>query len=213
MRAVFPVSAGLAAGIALLLVTSMMFPPGHGYNPRPGIHAEEAAKIVAEDSTMQTLLGDREVMIRTARDVGVWGSGCPQNWCAIVLVSDKSDPRTSLYSALVNVRDREVASIHISQNLLISQVNENVDEVSSFISRYPDAETEVKVGSDRKSIIYTAYKTYIGQDVQDPGTKTLSVVVETTSLGRVISVYAQCDNEKVTSNVAEFVRTTDCLEP
>lgn len=212
MHSVFPVSAGIVTGIALLFLVSAVFPPGSGYNPRHGIHAEEAAKIVAEDSTMQVLLEDREVIIRTARDVGVWSSGCPQNWCAIVIVSDKLDPRGSLYSAIINVRDREVVSIHISQDLLVSQVNENVEEVKAFHSRYPDAETEVSVTPDRRAIVYTMYKTYIGPDVPDPGTKTLSVVVETTPEGQVTSVYAQCDNEKVTTNIVEFVETTDCLE-
>lgn len=118
-----------------------------------------------------------------------------------------------LYSASVNVRDERVADIYISSDLLIAQTKENVPEVKSLLSRYPDSEAEVQVYPNGKTVTYSAYKTYIGPDVEDPGTRTLSVVVETTHFGRVTSVYAQYDGEKVITNMAEFIETTDCLEP
>jgi hypothetical protein len=193
----------------LLVVASVVFPPGHAYNPRPGIHAEEAARIAAEDSTVQTLIGDKDAGIRTSRDFGVAGPDCPLNWCAIVFVYDKSDPKTIFYAVNVNVRDEKVVGIYIDRDLLIAQTKENVEEVKAFLSRYPDADTEVQVDAYGKTVTY--WKS-ARQAESDP-VRMLFVVVKTTYSGEVTSMYAQCGNEKVTSNILEFVRTADCLAP
>lgn len=93
MRVVFPVIAGLAAGIALLIVLSVVFVAGNEYRPRPGIHFERAAAIASQDTMLQELIDGKEVTVRTQRDWGVAGPDCPPNWCAIVFVEDKSDPK------------------------------------------------------------------------------------------------------------------------
>lgn len=158
MRVVIPVAAGLATGVALLYIASVVFPLGHAYTPRPGIHAEEAARIAAEDGTVQSLIGDKDAGIRTSRDWGVGGPDCPINWCAIVFVYDKSDPKTIFYTVNVNVRDERVAGIYIGRDLLIAQTKENVEEVKAFLSRYPDADAEVQVGPDGKTVTYVERK-------------------------------------------------------
>jgi hypothetical protein len=162
---------------------------------------------------LQELIDGRDVVIRTQRDWGVAGPDCPMNWCAIVFVGDETDPKKVLYDVSVNVRDEKVAHIYIASDLLIAQTKENVEEVKSLLSRYPDSEAEVQVYPSGKTVTYSTYKTYIGPDVENPGTRNLTVVVETTHAGQVISVYAQCDNEKVTTDIVEFIETTDCMEP
>jgi hypothetical protein len=210
MHAVFPVIAGLAVGIALLAVASMVFPPYHDYTPRPGIHAKEAVRIASEDGTLQDLIEDLYTSMRTSRDFGVAGPDCPPYWCAIVLVYDRSDPKTAFYAVNVNVRDEKVVGIYIHQDLLIAQTKEN-EEVKAFLSRYPDADAEVQVGPDGKTVTYS--KSFRHAESEDPKIRTLSVTVKTTYSGQTISTYAQCGSEKVASDVLEFVGTTDCLEP
>lgn len=106
------VTAGLAVGIALIVVFSSFFAqqgnmlPIGEYMPQPGRYADKAIKIALANSTVQEIFNDKEIAVMNVRDYGVtMGSNCPINSCAVVVFGDKAgNMRTEkLYAITVNV--------------------------------------------------------------------------------------------------------------
>lgn len=159
---VAPVTAGLVAGAALVLLFSTFF--GHGvmpilggeYHPRPGRISDQAVRIATEDSTLQRIFEGREIVVTSVRDWGVTaGPECPIGWCAIILFEDKSDDITTGFAAAtVSVRAGKVIDYTLHKDVLIKRANQT-EEAKHFVSKYPDAQVEVKREGTKAIVAYS----------------------------------------------------------
>jgi hypothetical protein len=110
-----------------------------------------------------------------------------------------------LVSVFVNKESRKVVGIEAAPALLISKTS-GIEEVKHFLTRYPDAIITVTPGPGYRDILYEA-------GFNGP---VLSLQIRTTPTGDVIEVSAGCSGRgstfTVTSDIMEFLRTTDCIE-
>lgn len=147
------------------------------------------------------------MVIAGYRDWGVSHTyyDCPIDYCAHISFADTSDPKMSLVSVLVNMQSNKVVGIRAARDFLVAKTND-VEEVKSFLSRYPDANVRINPGPGYSEVIYEAETT----------TKILSLVVRTTPIGVPTGLHAECfggdEIIRVSDNVAGFIETTDCLD-
>jgi hypothetical protein len=223
-----PVIAGLAIGIAFVVLFSSLFAqesntfPIGVYNPEPGRYADKAVKIALENDTVQQLFKDKEIAVVNVRDYGVtMGSDCPINQCAAVVFGDKAgNMRTEkLYAITVNVLSGRVVDIAPSKDILIERTN-NIEEVKYFLSEYPDAEVIVnRYPNDHAEVIHRVERAIIlPEEIRNwPETHSLSLWVEmAASTGKIKDVYVECGaamTDRATANIIEYIQTTDCLNP
>jgi hypothetical protein len=157
-----PVVAGLAAGIAFVLLFSTFFAqaytppfPEGEYHPRPGRIADQAVKIAMGDSTIQLLFEGREIAVTSVRDWGVaMGSECPIGWCATILFDDNSDDIIGFAAVTVNVKSARVIDISLHEDILIQRANDT-REAKYFVSKYPDARVDVIRDRTKATVSYS----------------------------------------------------------
>lgn len=160
---VAPISAGLAIGAAFVLIFSTFFGQTNGvtpilggeYHPRPGRISDQAVRIAMADVSLQKMFEGREIVVTGVRDWGVTaGSECPIGWCAIILFDDTSDNiTTGLAAATVSVRASKVMDRTLHKDILTMRANET-EEVKHFVSKYPDAQVEVKREGTKAIFVY-----------------------------------------------------------
>jgi hypothetical protein len=213
--ALYSVIAGLAVGIMFIVIVASIFqapisPDAQqplGSEPMPFQFREAAIRIALQNSTLHDVVDNRELVVTGYRD---WGVGhlfydCPINRCAHISFSDKSDPDNVLVAVLVNMESERVVEISAVRDLLLSKISD-VEEVRFFLSKYPDAIIRLEPGPGYRDVLYEA-----GFDGP-----VLSLQIRTTPTGEVIEISAQCSGKgptfTVTSDVMEFLETTDCIE-
>jgi len=161
------VLAGIGAGITIIALFSIYYSQSSqsstitsildgDYHPRPGRIAEQAVRIALENSTIQQLFEGREMVVTSVRDWGVAaGLECPIGWCAIILFDDKSDDITTGFAAAtVSVKAAKVIDFSLHHDILIERANDT-KEARHFLSKYPDAQVDVKRDGTNADVAYT----------------------------------------------------------
>ena len=97
---------------------------------------------------------------------------------------------------------------------------EQLPEVKAFLSKYPDAHMEVnRYQNDHTEVVYSVERpVFVPEEIRFlPDTHTLSLWIEmTSSTGEIKDIYVKCGatmTERATTNLIEYVDTTDCLNP
>lgn len=225
---VWAVIVGLAVGIAFLVIFSSFFAQQGNtfsigeYKPNPGRYADKAVKIALENSTVQQLFKHKEIAIVNVRDYGVtMGSDCPINHCAAIVFGDKAGNMGTekLYAITLNVLSGKVVDIAPSKDILIERTK-NIEEVQYFLSNYPNAQVTVnRYPDDHAEVKYRVERAiFVPEEIKHwPDTHTLSLWVEmAASTGKIKDVYVECGaamTDRATTNIIEYIETTDCLNP
>ena len=173
--------------------------------PEPGRFREAAIKIALQNDTLRQEFGSSEIVIPNYRDTGVSHLyyDCPPNWCASVILADKSDAN-KMVAVLVNMNSSKVVEIRATKSLVISKTNQTQEAVL-FLSKYPGTTITFDVGPGYSQVKYKSGNV----------TRFLSLIVNTTPLGNPTEIAAECLRDgsiiRKTTGVLHFIESSGCL--
>jgi hypothetical protein len=183
------VMVGLAVGVGFVMLFSTLFAQSYAikpildeeYHPRPGRIADKAIKIAMENATLQQLFEGRDMAVTSVRDWGVSGPNCEFNWCAIILFDDRLDNVIGFAGVDVDVKSAKVVGISLHKDILIA-MSAKTPEAQYFLSRYPDAQIDVRRDATQSSVTYTVTRVVGGPgDIQERS-RLLAIIFDKSSI-------------------------------